>query len=154
MQKFKVLSFLSIVLFSFVGYAKEDAPFLAVQEFFTAKSAVDHNRLKELATEDFQLLEVGEVWDLDKFVSVIKPSDVKRLNYFNLISTHVMENVEWLSYWNKAKFVKGDEEGQVYWLESAVLIKTDSQWRIQMLHSTRISDEGFPKDIKTTEFTE
>jgi hypothetical protein len=154
MQKFKVLSFLSIIFFSFISYGKENAPFLTVQEFFAATSAVDHNRLREIATEDFQLLEVGEVWGIDKFVSVIKPTDMKRLNYFNLISTKVMGNVAWVSYWNKAMFVSDDGEGQAYWLESAVLIKTNSKWRIQMLHSTRIEEERFPKDIVMTEFTE
>jgi hypothetical protein len=154
MQKFKVLSFLSIVLFSSISYGKESAPFLTVQALFAAISAVDHNRLREIATEDFQLLEVGEVWDIDKLVSVIKPFDMKRLNYFNLISTKVVENVAWVSYWNKAKFVSNDGDGQAYWLESAVLIKTDSKWRIQMLHSTRIEEERFPKDIVMTEFTE
>jgi hypothetical protein len=51
-------------------------------------------------------------------------------------------------------FVSDDGEGQAYWLESAVLIKTNSKWRIQMLHSTRIEEERFPKDIVMTEFIE
>jgi hypothetical protein len=154
MQKFKVLSFLSIILFSSISHGTENTPFVTVQEFFAATSASDHNRLRAIATEDFQLLEVGEVWDIDKLISVIQPTDMKRLNYFNLISTKVMENVAWVSYWNKAKFVRGDNEGQAYWLESAVLIKSNSKWRIQMLHSTRINEEQFPRDILMTEFTE
>jgi hypothetical protein len=154
MQKFKVLSFLSIILFSSISHGTENTPFVTVQEFFAATSASDHNRLRAIATEDFQLLEVGEVWDIDKLISVIQPTDMKRLNYFNLISTKVMENVAWVSYWNKAKFVRGDNEGHAYWLESAVLIKSNSKWRIQMLHSTRINEEQFPRDILMTEFTE
>jgi hypothetical protein len=154
MQKFKVLSFLSIILFSSISHGTENTPFVTVQEFFAATSASDHNRLRAIATEDFQLLEVGEVWDIDKLISVIQPTDMKRLNYFNLISTKVMENVAWVSYWNKAKFVRGDNEGQAYWLESAVLIKSNSKWRIQMLHSTKINEEQFPRDILMTEFTE
>ena len=60
----------------------------------------------------------------------------------------------WVSYWNKAKFVKGDEEFLMGWLESAVLVKENSQWRIQMLHSTRIKLDKFPKNIAMTEFAE
>jgi hypothetical protein len=154
MQKFKVFSFLSFILFSAVSVGEERAPFMTVQEFFAAISAVDHNRLRALVSADFQLLEVGEVWDMDKFVSIINPSTTKRLNYFNLVSTHVVGNVAWVSYWNKATFVNDDNEGHVFWLESAVLIKTEAQWRIQMLHSTRVAEEKFPRDIVMTEFTE
>jgi hypothetical protein len=42
----------------------------------------------------------------------------------------------WVSYWNKATFNNGQEESVVAWLESAVMIKVDSEWKIQMLHST------------------
>ena len=125
-----------------------------MQNFFAATSAVDHSKLKALATEDFQLLEGGNIWDIDKLVSVIKPSDGKRLNYFNLITTKINGNMAWVSYWNKAKFVKGDEEFLMGWLESAVLVKENSQWRIQMLHSTRIKLDKFPKKIAMTEFAE
>ncbi|PKG80911.1 nuclear transport factor 2 family protein [Colwellia sp. 75C3] len=153
MQTFKVFTLLISILFSFNSFAS-DSPFKTVQEFFAATSAVDHSRLRSLATEDFQLLEVGDIWDIDKLVSVIQPSDEKRLNYFNLITTKVNGDIAWVSYWNQAKFVKGDESFKMAWLESAVLVKENSKWRIQMLHSTRIKKDKFPKNIVMTEFTE
>lgn len=57
----------------------------------------------------------------------------------------------WVSYWNKATFTKGKLVETVVWLESAVLIRDDNEWKIQMLHSTRIRPEDLPKDIVLTE---
>ena len=153
MKKFKVLSLLIVMFFSFSSLGN-DNPFKTVQEFFAATSAIDHPRLRAIATEDFQLLEDGDVWDIDKLVSVIQPSEFKRLNYFNLITTKVDGNMAWVSYWNQAKFLKGDDAFPASWLESAVLVRVNSKWRIQMLHSTRIENEMIPKGVVMTEFVE
>jgi hypothetical protein len=58
----------------------------------------------------------------------------------------------WVSYWNKATFNNGQEESAVAWLESAVMIKMGSEWKIQMLHSTRIKAESISKHILLTEY--
>ncbi len=131
-----------------------DQPFNTIQEFFAATSAVDHDKLKSLMTDDFQLLEVGEIWDASKLIKVIQPSDRIRQNYFQLITTKLHGDSAWVSYWNKAIFTNKGKSGTLYWLESAVLVKHGANWQIQMLHSTRVDKDKVPTDVKFVEYTE
>ena len=150
-HKLRALTFVITMIFSFNSFGNESS-FKTVQEFFAAISAVDHLKLKELVTENFQLLDEGDIWDVDKIISVIQVSEEKRLNYFNLISTQNNGEMAWVSYWNMAKFSKGDDEYQIGWLESAVLVKKHQTWRIQMLHSTRLKINQRPKNIVMNEY--
>jgi hypothetical protein len=67
-----------------------------------------------------------------------KNSNVKRINAFEFIQTEQSGNVAWVSYHNSARFISGEREQVVRWLESAVLVKTKGKWKIQLLHSTKV----------------
>ena len=122
-----------------------------VQDLFSAISEVDHTKMKNTVTSDFQLLEVGEDWDIGDLIEVVNSSEFLRRNYFNVLKMKTSEDMAWVSYWNKATFTKGELLETVVWLESAVLVKDDNDWKIQMLHSTRIKTEDLPKNIVLTE---
>lgn len=128
--------------------------FKAVQEFFAGLATFDENRMRDNMTNDFELLEVGEVWDADKLVNAVLPYKgmIKRQNFFDLITYKQNGDTVWVSYWNKAKKQTSKGEEQDLWLESAVIIKTDEDWKIQMLHSTGITDTDLPADISFTEY--
>ncbi|XQW85104.1 type I secretion C-terminal target domain-containing protein [Thalassotalea piscium] len=146
----QLVLFISLVI-SGASFGQEN-PFKAVQDLFSAMSAVDHVKMQTNVTRDFQLLEVGEVWDLEDLINVVNPSEYTRRNYFNVISTKINDNTAWVSYWNKATFTKGDIVETVVWLESAVLIKNNNNWKVQMLHSSKITPEKLPKDVILTEY--
>jgi hypothetical protein len=125
----------------------QNNPFKAVQDLFSAISEVNHIKMRDTVTSDFQLLEVGEDWDIDDLVEVVTPSEFARRNYFNVLKVKTSDEMAWVSYWNKATFTKDELVETVVWLESAVLIRDDNKWKIQMLHSTRIKPEDLPKNI-------
>jgi len=147
-QQFIIIISLTI---SATSYGQED-PFNAVQNLFSAISEVNHTKMKNVVTDDFQLLEVGEDWDMDDLIKLVKPSEYVRKNYFNVIKIKINGDFSWVSYWNKATFTKGESVENVVWLESAVLIKEGNQWKIQMLHSTKIKPEKLPSNIVLTEY--
>lgn len=151
MRKFQQIILLVSLIVSSSSFGQEN-PFKAVQDLFAAMSAVNHTQMQELVTNDFQLLEVGEVWDLDDLIKVVNPSEYSRRNYFNVITTKSNGNTAWISYWNKATFTKNEVVETVVWLESAVLVKTNKSWKVQMLHSTKINPEKLPKNIVLTEY--
>ena len=151
MKKSKLLLLTIILIFSSMSQANKD-PFNPVQELFAAMSAVDHEKMKSVVTDDFQLLEAGEDWTIDDLIAVIKISEYQRRNYFGLIKTKISGSMAWVSYWNKATFTKGENFETVAWLESAVLIRDGVSWKIQMLHSTKIKAEDIPKDIVLQEY--
>lgn len=144
----------SVLFFSFfitpLAQAEDSPAFTAVKDMFAGFSAYDYDAVRALGTEDYHLLEVGEIWDMDKLVAAIKGAEgsIERRNYFALIEERRHGDTVWLSYWNRAdlKADNGDEIA-LKWLESAVVIKQDGKWVVEMLHSTRLSPkQDFPKD--------
>jgi ketosteroid isomerase-like protein len=110
-------------------------------------SNLDAERLGDFYTDDFLLLEQGEIWDnaiiLGYFERAIQnPNRPVRTNRFEFIQTKVEGNRGWVGYWN---FATLSRDGQVIqelkWLESATAVKTDKGWRLDMLHSTRVEKE-------------
>jgi len=145
------------LLFSSIANAQEaPQPFSAVQALFAAMSAGDASAMRATSTQDFHLLEVGEVWDMDKLVTAVTSSDgvTTRRNFFAVINSRTSGDKAWVSYWNRAVFTRPASEAQrVEWLESAVLVKHGDGWLIEMLHSTRLqADQPIPNGAYLQEY--
>jgi hypothetical protein len=109
--------------------------------FFNGLSLVNADTLKFYATPDFQLLEDGQVWNMDTLINKIMPrknSKIERVNTFEFIRTEQSGNMAWVSYNNSAEFRLGEKHQIMRWLESAVLTKRKGNWKIQLLHSTKL----------------
>lgn len=113
-------------------------------------SDLDTSSLERLHTNDFLLLEHGEVWTNDTIRDYQKnalPNMIeqgyKRYNSFEFIATKVSPASVWIAYHNYAVWKVGEEEtGRAEWLESAVAIPTKEGWKLQMLHSTRVNRQA------------
>jgi len=130
--------------------AADHPAFDPVKKLFAAMSAKDGDAMRNTCTVDFQLLEHGEEWDMDKLVKVVqtpRPSQ-QRENFFKQINARQIGNVAWVSYWNKAELHGAKQLRTIVWLESAVMIRIKDQWKIQLLHSTRVEPDKQPKDIQ------
>ncbi|AMQ56779.1 DUF4440 domain-containing protein [Algoriphagus sanaruensis] len=105
------------------------------------------DKLIDFYTEDFLLLEQGEVWDmaiirdyLTKAKNNLNPPT--RTNRFEFIKTDVEGDRAWVAYHNYATISRdGQVLREIYWLESATAIRTTNGWRLDMLHSTRVDQE-------------
>ena len=118
---------------------------LIQQSFDNIFSKMDKDMIANYYTEDYILLEQGEVWDIEKLKSYLSPDNLQgmlRVNEFNFIEVNVIGDIAWLAYHNEATFLKDDQQvGELKWLESAMAIRTENGWRLKMLHSTRIPGE-------------
>src|SRR6478672_4450281 len=124
-----------------LGFAQTDQPKIqsAVSGFFNGLSLFNADTLHYYSTDDFHLLEDGEIWNLDTLINKIMPrknAGVTRINHFEFIRTEQQGNMAWVSYLNTAAFSKGEKRQEVKWIESAVLVKEKGKWKIQLLHST------------------
>ena len=130
--------------------AADHPAFEPVKELFAAMSEQDGKAMQETSTEDFQLLEHGEEWTMQKLVAVVKANGKprQRKNFFKQIRTRQTGDMAWVSYWNKAEIQRATELKILVWLESAVMVKVDGKWKIQMLHSTRVDPDRQPKNIE------
>ncbi len=111
----------------------------AFQKIF---SDLDPQALDTYCTEDFLLLETGEVWDMEKMRDYLRKSQeqkssVKRMNSFDFIKINIEGKTAWVAYYNKAEFKAGDKVvKEMNWLESAAAVLTEEGWKLQLLHST------------------
>jgi hypothetical protein len=105
-------------------------------------SDLDPQALYTYCTQDFLLLETGEVWDMDKMRNYLdraseQESKVIRFNSFDFIEIKIEGKMAWVAYHNKAEFKSGEEVvRELNWLESATAILTEEGWKLELLHST------------------
>lgn len=130
--------------------AADHPAFQPVKELFAAMSKHDGSAMQATSTDDFQLLEHGEDWTMQELVYAVQPKGkpYQRKNFFCQIRARQKGDVAWVSYWNKAEIQRESETRIVIWLESAVVIREDDRWKIQLLHSTRLEPENYPKNIQ------
>ena len=102
--------------------------------------------IKKYQTNDFILLEHGELWTNDTIANWCKRASkrdqgITRTNKFDRIKAHQEGNRVYLAYWNHGTFVKDTIEFKRTWLESVVAVKSDSVWKLELMHSTRLPRE-------------
>lgn len=134
--------------------AADHPAFQPVKELFAAMSKHDGKAMQDTATEDFQLLEHGEDWTMQKLVDAVQPKGKPyvRKNFFKQIRARQKGDMAWVSYWNKAEIHRDGGMRTVVWLESAVMVREHDQWKVQLLHSTRLEPDKVPRDIEWVEF--
>ena len=103
---------------------------------------VDSTKISKYHTDDFIILENGEVWDnnrIKKFMrgQLANPNRPHRKNIMNYISIEKYGPSIQIAYHNSAEFSTADSiVGTGKWLESALAVPTDQGWRLKMMHST------------------
>jgi uncharacterized protein YggL (DUF469 family) len=106
------------------------------------KALADRNfeQMKQNCTGDFTVLENGVTWNLDTLQEKINLNktipDFSRVNTIEFTGTRVKGKTAWVSYHNRADYIRNGKKSYVQWLESAVLVKVRSRWKVQLLHST------------------
>lgn len=110
-------------------------------------AGLDASKIKDYHTDDFILLEHGEVWNNQMIADYTKRAKTQtplqtRHNRFEFISVKIEGNMAWLAYHNFAHWtLEGKETGKMQWLESATAVKTKDGWRLELLHSTRVNNK-------------
>lgn len=126
---------------------KEQIENLIRESFDAVFSNRDKNTIHKFFSEDFLLLEDGQIWNKDSISGNLDRMNAKiaadkitvnRINKINFISSKIEGKMAWVAYHNTAVYNdgKGKIYGEDHWLESVVAVRTKSGWKIQMLHST------------------
>ncbi|MBV6643814.1 MAG: DUF4440 domain-containing protein [Cyclobacteriaceae bacterium] len=109
-------------------------------------AGVDSTKIGNYHTDDFIILEQGEVWDNDKIkgymrrklADVDRPTRTNRMEY---LSIEKYGSSMQIAYYNYAQFIRADTlVREARWLESALAVQTDDGWRLKMMHSTWAGD--------------
>ncbi len=106
-------------------------------------AGVDSTKILTYHTDDFIILEHGEIWDNNRIKQFMRgqlarKDRAKRINIMDYISIEKYGQSMQIAYNNKAEFYKLDSLVSTgSWLESALAVKTEEGWRLKMMHSTR-----------------
>ena len=126
---------------------EEAAKQLVIGSFEDIWSDLDAEKIPLYHTDDFIILEQGVVWNNDSIRNYQSREleagrNLKRHNKFDFVKVEEKGNAIWLAYHNYATWTKeGKVVGNARWLESAVAVKTEAGWKLQMMHSTRVRKE-------------
>ena len=120
---------------------------LLLQSFDSIWGKLDKDNISNYYTDDFLLLEHGEVWNNDTIANYLDMAKLRkpnptRENRIEVIDVKVFGDRAWIAYHNYATFTIDNEVlRQAHWLESATAVLTKEGWRLDMLHSTRMKSE-------------
>ncbi len=123
---------------------KETAAIKAVlTDFFETFTHPDMKYFDRNCSSDFQLLEVGEVWERKEIQAYVdkvtaKPLTFERTNQFDFIKVKFYKNMAWVSYHNTAtiRSLQDNSIKKREWLESIILEKVKGKWVLQQMHSS------------------
>lgn len=115
---------------------------VAVENMFDALTKADTVALKSYCTKDVRFYEYGEVWTLDTLIKKAIRSqsipDFKRTNNFEFVNTIIHKKSAWVTYYLQSVFTRNGKEELVKWMETVILQKDSKEWKINVLHSTRL----------------
>lgn len=109
-------------------------------------AGVDSSKISNYHTDDFIILEQGEIWDNDRIKAYMRdqlanPDRAKRTNRMEYISIDKYGESIQIAYYNYAEFTRADTlVGEARWLESALAVATKDGWKLKMMHSTWAGD--------------
>ena len=125
--------------FSFAQTTEKAEVQQVITRFFDALSVTNIPLMKAEVSDDFILLENGEIWTIDTLANKIsrpKPEGYLRQNSFDFLSTKTDKNRAYVYYKNKAEISSKTRNATIKWLESAILRKEKGRWRMEFMHST------------------
>ncbi|QCK15612.1 nuclear transport factor 2 family protein [Mangrovivirga cuniculi] len=144
-----LILFLSVISYGQSQEVAEKAKIynLIVESFDGIWSELDSENIEKYYTEDFLLLEHGEVWTNDTIAhyldkAIMRKPMPERINKIEVIDIKITGKTAWIAYHNHAEFIVDQKiVRKAYWLESATAVLTDDGWKLDMLHSTRVKME-------------
>jgi hypothetical protein len=145
MLKIKLL--FAAFLFTVTVHAQTTTPEEAtvqqtVENLFAALTNADTTAMKKFTTNTVRFYEYGEVWPMDTLIQKVMQTKsipgFKRTNKFGFVNTTINNKTAWATYYLQSVFTRNGKEELVNWMETVVLIKDKKQWKIDVLHSTRL----------------
>jgi hypothetical protein len=142
MRHVLIFAALLIPALSFSQNAEQNKVNNTIKAMFDGLAQLSLEQIKKNSTEDLMILEHGEIWNMDTIaakISALRSLNPARVNSFEFIKTEIIGQTAWVAYDNKAIVTINRQKIEYHWLESAFLIKEGNEWKIKMLHSTRLS---------------
>lgn len=123
----------------------------AIRENYAAYSGFDEALYRATTTDDFLLLERGELIDREGDVAGMLKAGTgfRRTDHFEFDAVRIVGSIAYAVYTLKSDIyddIRGARSRE--WLESAILRREGAQWKMALLHSTPASHPTGAADMK------
>ena len=118
----------------------------SVADFYAAYSGFDKEKYRALLTEDYLLLEDGELLDIDGDIAGMPSPEThpRRKDVFDFRSVKIQGDFAYAAYFLSSDISDDKGTRTRQWLESAILRRSGRGWRMALLHSTKVSKPAGP----------
>ncbi len=110
-------------------------------DWYREFSGSDRTTYRTFMTDDYLLLEKGELLDIDGDLAMFdsRPADRQRSDAFDFRRIRIDGDQAYAVYFLQSQIHDSKQGAQSpKWLESAVLRRVKGEWRVALLHSSRI----------------
>ena len=133
---------LSVMIFQF-GYSQESSDSTEIihvlKEDYRTMVTHDITKHKSFCTEDYLLIENGEIWDMDREALDYKKKElrvIERNDYFDFKYLKIEGNTAYAVYGLKSDIKEAGKLTTRYWNESTIFRRVNGAWKISLIHST------------------
>ncbi|MBN2863374.1 MAG: nuclear transport factor 2 family protein [Bacteroidales bacterium] len=109
-----------------------------LQSYFDGISAFDYQKMRDACSSDYLLFEDGIIWTVEDHINFLQPMEgMGSISYsFHDSRKTIDGNVAWITHRNIAEAIMQGNPVHFEWIESVILRKMDSGWKMVLLHST------------------
>ncbi len=141
MKYFICALFVSISLISYSQKSDSTVIIQLLKNDYKTMLSMDLNKHVSNCTEDYLLIEGGDIWNMEKESKWYKDDANKvsdRKDNFDFKHIRIEGNTAYAVYNLKSDITKEGKLTQKNWNESAVFRKVNGEWKIALIHSTPV----------------
>lgn len=111
-----------------------------LQSYFDGISAFDYQKMRDACSPDYLLFEDGTIWTVEDHINFLQPIEGMGIISYSFQDARktIDGNVAWITHRNIAEAIMQGNPVHFEWIESAILRKMDSGWKMVLLHSTTV----------------
>ena len=139
-----IFTILSVIVFQ-LGYSQKSSDSTEIvhvlKEDYKTMVTHDINMHKSFCTEDYLLIENGEIWNMEREAIDYKKKElrvIERNDYFDFKYIRIEGNTAYAVYGLRSDIKETGKLTTRRWNESTIFRKVDGAWKIALIHSTPI----------------
>jgi hypothetical protein len=143
-MKYKLLIFTFLISTHGFSQKKNDSATIVqlLKEDYKTMVKWDIDKHKGYCTDDYILIEDGEIWNMEKEASNYKKNVnrvLDRKDYFDFHFIRILGNTAYTVYNLKSDITENGKLTTKQWNESVIFRKVQGKWKIALIHSTPIA---------------
>jgi hypothetical protein len=143
-MKYKLLIFTFLISINVFSQKKNDSATLVqlLKEDYKTMINWDIDQHKGYCTDDYILIEEGEIWNMEKEADNYKKNVnrvLDRKDYFDFNFIRILGNTAYTVYNLKSDITENGKLTTKQWNESVIFRKVQGKWKIALIHSTPIA---------------